>query len=150
MWVLQNPYRVISQVSIQQGHVDNQKQLEAFSHCISLSFGYFQTTKKPRSPVFEWNYYFAPFSSLLTTCPPLGHSCLLSAAVSAFSSFPLTWSWFILHWSCSHHATSDLSSIPPDHWRVVLVQGLCDKQNPGNDPDSCLISSPPSVGRACE
>lgn len=51
---LQRPFNVSSTKSLEGdksgfytiGQVDNQKQLETFSHCISLSFGYFQTTNK--------------------------------------------------------------------------------------------------------
>lgn len=143
-------------------HADNQKQLEAVARHKSLSSGYFQTTNRPRSLTFEWRCQSTLFSSILTICPPLGHSCFEGAVVFAFpllrvhSQTAGCGLHSLLHRHGSHHGhqrppcySSWLSS-HLNHWVARLGQGFRDKQNPRNNPCSCLTPVPLSVGRICD
>lgn len=143
-------------------YADDQIQLEAVARHTFLSFGYFQTTNRPRSLTFEWHCQSTLFSSILTICPPLGHSHFEGAAASAFPSLRVDSQTAgrglhsLLHRHDSHHShqrppfySSWLSS-HLNRWVAHLGQGFRDKQNPRNNPCSCLTPVPLSVGRICD
>lgn len=139
-------------------HVDNQNswRLQPVTSA-SVAVIFKQQAHSP-GPFHLNEVAIQPHFPLFSPWPPLGCSCLLSAAVSAFS-LPHVQSQPLDHGPHSPHSSeaglTTTTSDPllthhgcphPHHWAATLVQGLHDKRNPRNDPHPCLILSPLVVG----